>query len=209
MIRSKNIKRILAFAIKRREQIKLVKLNFDREVTSNRSLSEDTFTDFFKINTDFRINSKSKKAGKTILDPNYTLPSLDINLDQFYHILTNKHQKNYDPYKSSKVTRLEIGNWINNNQIYDMEDAPITSSYQTDMNIVSHRSTVMKEIENHEAPYLEQSLKKQSLPKRKKMIKYAFNFRITELIIYLQFFFKICLIKIVNECLSGCGIESL
>ena len=92
LIRSKRIKRILGFAIKRRHDIRLRRLKFDDVSSFNQSINENTFDDFFRIDSDFRVNRDKKKAGFVFRDPWYTITTLNVTTDEYYYICTNRYK---------------------------------------------------------------------------------------------------------------------
>lgn len=49
-----------------------------------------------------------------------TISKYNITIDEYHYLYYQKLPKNPDPYKPTKITKLNLHNYINHNQIYEL-----------------------------------------------------------------------------------------
>ena len=131
LIRSRKVTKILNFFLKRKQKEAAERIKFEEQSVSDRSISEKTFHEFFKINTDFRENfKKDPEIGITYAYPHITITKYNLTIDEYRNKWINKPDKDNNPFRKDKATKFEINNWINNNHIYNQNEySNRTSNY--------------------------------------------------------------------------------
>lgn len=87
--------------------------------SSNRSISVNTFQDFFNLNDK---SNKTPSVGKPILNPFTIITKYNITKEEYWDMYLNKPTKTRDPFRPTQAKKFDLNNYINNNHIYQVDE---------------------------------------------------------------------------------------